>query len=213
MAADKVSTRQRLVDATISIVGRQGIAAVSARTIAAEAGVSQGLVFYHFDSVENLLAESAAIGGEQHVAQWVEPLAAVTSLHGLVDLAQTLHETATRDGNVTVLAQFLAGSQSHPALAEATGAALARWADVIEPVVTRILGESPLAGSLDGRALSGLVADAFIGIELAAATRDEAQVQERFALLHDLASLVEVMFDLGPVAASALRRKLARASA
>lgn len=204
------TTKRRLIDATIAVVGREGIAAVSARTIAAEAGVSQGLVFYHFESVENLLVQAATIGGEQHASEWATRLAGVDSLHGLVDLAEELHDTESGQGNVVVLAQFLAGAQTHPALAAATGAALDRWVALVEPVVTQLLDDTPLADTLDLKALSGVVADAFVGIELAAATRDAAQVAERFALLRDLASVVEVVLDLGPVATKAVRRKLGK---
>ena len=49
-------TRDRLLQGTIDALRTQGIAGVSARTIAAAAGVNQALVFYHFGSVDELLA-------------------------------------------------------------------------------------------------------------------------------------------------------------
>ncbi len=205
-----MTTRDKLLDATIEVVRRDGIVAASARHIAAEAGVSQGSVFYHFDSVENLLVEAATVGARARAETWAARLGDVTDLGALVDLAEELHAREAAEGNVGVLAQFLAGAQSHPALAVATGRALEEWIDVVEPVVARVFAGTPLEGMLEPRALAGVVSDAFIGIELAAATRSEAEVAERFALLRDLVSLVEVVLDLGPVAAKALRRRLNR---
>ncbi len=207
---DAVTTKQKLVDATIEVVRRDGIAAISARHIASEAGVSQGSVFYHFESVENLLVEAATIGARERATTWGRRLSHVTDLRGLVDLAEELHHDEAAEGNVGVLAQFLAGAQTHPALAQATGRALDEWLDVVEPVVASLIDGTALDGTLEPRALAGVISDAFIGIELAAATRDVAEVTERFDLLRDLVAVVEVVLDLGPVATKALRRRLGR---
>ncbi|HUD16742.1 MAG TPA: TetR/AcrR family transcriptional regulator, partial [Acidimicrobiales bacterium] len=48
-------TRRVLVEATVDVLRHQGFAAATARTIAERAGCNQGLVFYHFGSVVNLL--------------------------------------------------------------------------------------------------------------------------------------------------------------
>ena len=48
--------RQALIDATARPLARHGAGGVSVRTIAAEAGVSPGLVTHHFEGVEPLIA-------------------------------------------------------------------------------------------------------------------------------------------------------------
>lgn len=48
-------TRQQLVDAAIETLKDHGFAGASARVIADRAGINQGLIFYHFDSVTGLL--------------------------------------------------------------------------------------------------------------------------------------------------------------
>ncbi|WP_188544316.1 TetR/AcrR family transcriptional regulator [Rhodococcoides trifolii] len=50
-----VSVRDRILAATLDIVGRDGVAAVSNRRIAAEAGVALGSVTYHFATQTDLL--------------------------------------------------------------------------------------------------------------------------------------------------------------
>ncbi|MFD5428638.1 TetR/AcrR family transcriptional regulator [Streptomyces sp. NPDC127084] len=47
--------RQRLIDAAIRVVGRDGIAGLSHRTVAAEADVPLGSTTYHFASLDELL--------------------------------------------------------------------------------------------------------------------------------------------------------------
>lgn len=48
--------------------------------MAASAGVNQALVFYHFGSVDELLAAACRYGAEQRVARHRDRLAAVTTL-------------------------------------------------------------------------------------------------------------------------------------
>ena len=48
-------TRAKLIEAAIETLKAEGFAGSSARAIAERAGVNQGLIFYHFDSVANLL--------------------------------------------------------------------------------------------------------------------------------------------------------------
>ncbi len=51
-------TRQSIIDAVLRIIGQDGIAAVTNRRIAKEAGVSLGSVTYHFATQHELLRES-----------------------------------------------------------------------------------------------------------------------------------------------------------
>ncbi len=59
MSGRKVPEEQRregLLRAAFAVAAREGLAGVTARAVAAEAGVSSGLVFFHFHSVDGLHA-------------------------------------------------------------------------------------------------------------------------------------------------------------
>lgn len=49
------STRDRLIEATFAVVARDGLEAASVKTIAAEAGITPGLLHYHFPTKDALL--------------------------------------------------------------------------------------------------------------------------------------------------------------
>ncbi|WP_189130166.1 TetR/AcrR family transcriptional regulator [Wenjunlia tyrosinilytica] len=51
-------TRQSIIDAVLRIIGQDGLAGVTNRRIAKEAGVSLGTVTYHFETQHELLRES-----------------------------------------------------------------------------------------------------------------------------------------------------------
>lgn len=202
-------TREKLIAGALAAVRSHGIAGVSARTVAAAAGVNQALVFYHFGSVDDLLAEACLTATRARVDRYREELAQVSSLRELLALGRRLHEEERALGNVSVLAQLLAGAQSDDRLAGPTAQALGLWIDEVERVLKRLLAQTPLADLADAAGLARAVSAAFIGVELFEGI-DPRGAKAALDSLDQLAVLVEVIEDLGPVARRALRARLRR---
>jgi len=205
MASD---TRQRLIDGALETIRRDGIAATSARTIAATAGVNQALIFYHFGSIGALLAEACQRATEERIGFYRDQLAAVMSFDELLDLGSRLHAEERELGNVAVLAQLLAGAQRDESLAPAVAGALRLWVAEIEGVLSRLLADSPFAGLVDVSGLATAISAAFVGVELFDGV-DAAASGKALESLRRLAVLIEVADELGPVASRLLRRRLA----
>ncbi|WP_251828759.1 TetR/AcrR family transcriptional regulator [Streptomyces sp. ATCC 21386] len=126
------ATRTKLLEGALRTLVEQGIAKTSARSIAATAGVNQALVFYHFGSVDELLAEACRYGAEQRVARHRERMAAIGSLSELLAFGREMHVEERAAGHVAVLGQLLAGAQTQPRLAPATAAGLDLWIEEVE---------------------------------------------------------------------------------
>ncbi|HMJ03061.1 MAG TPA: TetR family transcriptional regulator [Conexibacter sp.] len=62
-------TRARILHATLRVIAAGGIAAVSNRRVAAEAGVALGSLTYHFPSQTALLRDSLLLYAEEEVAR------------------------------------------------------------------------------------------------------------------------------------------------
>lgn len=199
------ATRQTLIDGTMRVLREQGIAAVSARTIAAAAGVNQALVFYHFGSVDGLVSTACRESTAQRVAIMQPQLDAVSTFAELVDLADRLHRQERTEGNVTVLAQVLAGSHGNPAIAEAAQACLELWKQPVRATLTRLLRGSPLSDVLEADALTELVSATFIGLEMMEPVRSQDSVSQSLA---GVARLAATLDGLGPVSRRALRSAL-----
>jgi AcrR family transcriptional regulator len=189
-----------------------GMAGLSARVIAARAGVNQALVFYHFGTLNELIDAAVRLAVDESADSYREQLAAVDSLRELLTLGRALHEHERERGNVAMMAQLMAGAQRDPALAAAARYALQRWNTEIEVVIRRVLGSSPLGALTDLSGLTRVVSAGFIGLELYDGV-DPAGAAAALDALQDLAAVVEAMDDLGPVGQRALRATLRRMSA
>ncbi|MFE1314089.1 TetR/AcrR family transcriptional regulator [Streptomyces sp. NPDC058755] len=202
-------TKTRLLEGALRTLTEQGIAKTSARTVASAAGVNQALVFYHFGSVDELLAAACRYGAEKSVARHRGRLASVTCFSELLAVGREIHEQERAGGHVTLLGQLLAGAHTHAALGPATAAGLDLWIAEIEQVLRRVLASTPLAGFADPTGLARAVAASFVGMELYEGV-DEAGAHAALEALEQLGALVAALEELGPVAQRAIRHHLRR---
>lgn len=196
MAGD---TRSRLLEGALETLRTHGIAGASARSIAATAGVNQALVFYHFGSVDELLAAAVRHGAQQRISVYRDRFDSITSLRELLDLGRTLHADERAAGNLAVLAQMLAGAQADARLRPATAAGLGLWVAEIETVLGRILGSGPLAGFADIGGLARIIAAVFIGLELYDGV-DADSADRAMSAVEQLTALTTMLKGLGPAA-------------
>src|ERR1700722_17519170 len=77
-------TRRRLVEAAVATLQEEGFVGASARAIAERAGSNQGLIFYHFGSVANLLLAALDAVSDERLAHYG---ASIDQAGSLVDLA------------------------------------------------------------------------------------------------------------------------------
>jgi AcrR family transcriptional regulator len=77
---------QRIVAAMRSSVGRRGAAGATFDHVAAEAGVSRGLLHYYFGSKERLLVEVVRTDSDMRVARLEESLLGAGSLDQMIEV-------------------------------------------------------------------------------------------------------------------------------
>jgi AcrR family transcriptional regulator len=200
-------TRQRLLDATAETLRRDGIAGVSARTVAARAEVNQALVFYHFGTMSELIQAATRAAVDENVGFYREQFAQIDSLAELLEVGRALHDRERESGNIKVMAQLLAGAQQDILLAEAGRYAMARWCEQIEAVVRRLMEGSPLAELVDPAGLAQMISAVFVGLDLYDGV-DPVGSRHALDAVERLVVLVDVVDDLGPVASRALRSRL-----
>jgi AcrR family transcriptional regulator len=207
-----VTTREKLLDAAASALAEDGVAGVSARTVAARAEVNQALVFYHFGSVAGLLDAAVRRSVDLAVASYRDRFSDVTTLAELLSLGRDLHEAEQRAGNVLQMAQVMAGALRDETLAGAGRYAMDRWSSEVEIVLSRVLPATPLAGLVEPSALARAVAAAFIGLELYDGVDPDAAASA-LASLDAIGALVSAFDTLPPLAVRAVRNRARRSVA
>jgi AcrR family transcriptional regulator len=106
---------QRIVAAMRSSVGRRGTAGSTFDHVAAEAGVSRGLLHYYFGSKERLLVEVVRHDSDLRVARLTEALNAAHSIDEIIEvLVRQVREFVEEDpGAQALLYEMFSASRSN----------------------------------------------------------------------------------------------------
>ena len=200
-------TRSKLIEGATRTIRSHGIAGVSARTVAAAAGVNQALVFYHFGNLDTCSPRPASRrpgGGSRRTgSSWPRS----TRFGSCSTSAGACTRRSGRWATSPCWPSCSPARRRRPALAGPIRQALELWVAEIEAVLTRVMASTPLGDLADAPGLARAVSAAFIGLELFEGV-DPDGAHAALNALDQLGLLVEVVEDLGPVARRALRAKL-----
>ncbi len=167
-SAGAAATRDALVEGAIAALKEEGFAGASAREIARRAGCNQGVIFYHFGSVPNLLLAALDAVSETRRTHYQE---AVDRAHGmveLVDAAESVFEEDLDAGHIAVLAEMIAGASSTPGLAAEVAARIAPWRAFTTEALRGVLETTPLAGAVEPDVAAHAVVALYLGLEMLA---------------------------------------------
>jgi TetR/AcrR family transcriptional repressor of bet genes len=119
--ASREVRRHQLIEATIDVLARKGYAALTLADVARAAGLSVGMVIFHFESKEKLLVETLKSLAEDYRANWQEALAAAgpTPSHKLSSLLTAdFSESICSPRLLAAWCAFWAEGQSRPTYQE-----------------------------------------------------------------------------------------------
>lgn len=149
--APSTSSREKLLDAALTLVRRNGFAATSVDQLCAAAGVTKGAFFHHFASKEAL-----GVAAADHWLATTAPLFAEASYHALPDaLSRVLGYLDLREALIeggtdvfTCVAGTLAQEvhQSHPPITEAAERAIVGHAQTLEADIAGALADHGVVG-------------------------------------------------------------------
>lgn len=106
-----VDARERILRTTLELIGREGIAAITNRRVAAAAGVAPGSLTYHFASQSDLLRQSFLLFVAEEVARIEEIGAGIRLRDPDAERAAQEVERVVRESSVRV--QQLAEIELH----------------------------------------------------------------------------------------------------
>jgi AcrR family transcriptional regulator len=164
--ARSAGTRRILVEAAIETLKAEGYAGASARAIAGRAGSNQGLIFYHFGSVANLLLAALDEVSSARMEQYGESVTRVGTPGELVDAATDIFRSDLDAGHITVLVEMIAGASSTPGLGAEVAARIGPWREFARAAVEHSLGDSPLGQVLPSEDVAYAIVALYLGLEM-----------------------------------------------
>jgi AcrR family transcriptional regulator len=187
-------TRRALVDAAIETLKIDGFAGASARTIANRAGCNQGLVFYHFGSVINLLLAALDQVSVDRLDHYGALASGAGSPDELVDVAAAIFAEDLDAGHVAVLVQMIAGASSTPGLGPEVAARIAPWTAFAGRAIERSIGGTPFGSLLPSKDVALAVVALYLGLEMLSHLDDDrAPALALFDRARTLATLLGAM--------------------
>jgi AcrR family transcriptional regulator len=140
--------REQILNAALAVARRDGLAAVTARSVADEAGMSQGLVFFHFGSTEALLSALVAHVSEETLTTGPTPVD-FAKLPGTGQLGAFLgarleHLATLGDCRVVdlLVEAWVVGLQA-PATRKSVRAAAAKYRETFLPMARAAIAAEP----------------------------------------------------------------------
>jgi AcrR family transcriptional regulator len=160
------TTRLALINATIETLREEGFSGASARAIANRAGLNQGLVFYHFGSVVNLLLASLDAVSEIRMTKYSAAIEQVSSASAILNIATQIFQDDLDTGYVTVLVEMIAGASSTPGLGAEVATRIGPWFAFAKGALDKTFGDTPIASLLPSNDVAYLVVALYLGLEM-----------------------------------------------
>jgi AcrR family transcriptional regulator len=189
-APTKPSTRERILDAALTILGRDGFHGLTTRAIADEVGINQALINYHFGTKDKLLLEiSGALESGKYARQW-------TMYHEQdVPLSQKWREAVEyyrqdiADGYIRISQELYAIGYSNSGIAERMMERLNRWQALLEEVAAAYL--PALGMHVPPAYVASALANFWLGMNLRIVGGDTANIDQFFEILDYVGDMLE----------------------
>jgi AcrR family transcriptional regulator len=142
-------TRQRIVQAAWNVIAERGLASLTTRLVAREAGISHGMCHYHFETKDELIL---AVVDEAR-RYWIIPMEALvdapaSASQRLERVITWMAEPATREV-MRVHLQLMALAEWNERLRDRMAAEYARWQAAYVRLFRELKAEGELRNGLD----------------------------------------------------------------
>lgn len=156
---DPDATRQKLIDATVRLMLRQGFAGTSVDLICSEAGVTKGSFFHHFESKEAIGRAAVEwwgrMGASLYNVAWQNTSAGpLQRLHQMLDIMAgfTMRKDQDCVCMVGMMSQELAST--NPVMQAACAAELRHWTDNVARMLAEAKKQLKPARDFDPKAVA-----------------------------------------------------------
>jgi TetR/AcrR family transcriptional repressor of bet genes len=137
--------RTQLIEATIETLGKRGYSRTTLTEVANEAGLSHGLVNFHFQSKDRLLEETLQYLAEEYRTNWIAALAAApTTPAGQLDamIRADFNPPICTPARLSAWCAFWGEAQSRPLYQANCASNDEEYKRTMEDICTRLVAEA-----------------------------------------------------------------------
>jgi AcrR family transcriptional regulator len=180
-------TRQaELVDAALEVIARQGVAALTTRSLAEAVGLTTGAIFRHFETLDALLSAVA-----RRVEAVLDDTYPPPGLPPVERLARFVEARSTAVGSRRGVLQLMLSEQFRLALPAADAARLTRAVKRTKAFIAEALAEGQADGSVRGDVPAAALGPIVLGtIQALARSAQQGPVPEATAVAAGLFTLL-----------------------
>lgn len=178
MAADAESRRQRIIDATLDVIRDHGLAGTRTHEIARRAGVSSGLLLYHFSTLDGVIAAAMQESEDRYYRSLEdEEAAGRPAVERLRLLVERSGDASSVVSAWTLWMEFWVRALRDPATATLCTTLESRWRAVLLDVIEQGVREGSfttssarvatirLAALLDGLSVAATLGDREVPVD------------------------------------------------
>ncbi len=190
----RTETRERILRAAVDTLATQGFSTSTARAIAATGGFAPGVIYYHFEDLEDLLLSAMRYTSDSRMDRYTTRTHGVRSAGELLPALRELYEEDVATGHIAAVQELVAGAVGSTRLADGVRAEIRRWEDFTETLIARLLAGTPFAGLIPGREAAMAAMAFYLGLEmLTHLDGDRTRSDTLFAAAEQFAALLDAM--------------------
>jgi AcrR family transcriptional regulator len=199
----KAEARDRILRAAIDTLATQGFTAATARAIAVTGGFAPGVIYYHFDDLDDLFLAAMRYTSDGRMRRYVERTATAADPAAMLQALRELYDEDVATGHIAAVQELVVGAASSARLAEGVRAEIARWEDYAEALLRRLTAGTPFEDLVPARAVATAVMAFYLGLELIThLDGDRTRGAAVFAAAEPLAALLGAFLPAPPPSAA-----------
>ncbi|WP_327003291.1 TetR/AcrR family transcriptional regulator [Dactylosporangium sp. NBC_01737] len=162
----RTETRERILRAAVDTLATQGFSTTTARAIAATGGFAPGVIYYHFEDLEDLLLAAMRYTSDSRMDRYTTRTLDVRGAAALLPVLRELYDEDVATGHIAAVQELVAGAVGSTRLADGVRAEVRRWEDFTEALIARLLGDTPFAALIPGREAAMAAMAFYLGLEM-----------------------------------------------
>ncbi|MFD9043724.1 TetR/AcrR family transcriptional regulator [Streptomyces bottropensis] len=158
-------TRDRVLEAALDCLVRNGYGGTTARAIAQAGGFAPGVIYYHFADLDDLLVAALERTSGARIDRYRAELSGVDRAVPAIARLRELYDEDTETGHIAAVQELYAGARPGTRLAAQLALETRKWEDLAEARLTALLRGKPLGSAVRARVLAGAAVAFYLGME------------------------------------------------